>query len=197
MRYLPRAAAYDHIPVGLSGAVIGGTATLACAYFVRLQRKNEQVLQDIYEDDLIASWSQPSPGMHAAANAIQSAFRCALEVLDLTHQLMFEVLCSCRIGTSVATRLHVDKCNSRNIPGRSSDIAHSYRLIRRCFLLLQCCIRTHLAVTRTIRAREFDAWENQCLKRRWAIYALVYSTLWLAIMCLAYTNLVFAATFDR
>ena len=57
------------------GAVIGGLATLVCSYMVRLQRKNEQVLADVFEDDLIASWSSPTPEMHAAAGIVQGAFR--------------------------------------------------------------------------------------------------------------------------
>lgn len=50
-------------------------ATLICAYFVRLQRKNERALQDVYEDDLIASWSHETPAMHAAVKVIQAGFR--------------------------------------------------------------------------------------------------------------------------
>lgn len=61
--------------LSFAGAVVGGLVTLACAYLVRLQRKNEQALQDIYEDDLIASWSQPTPAMHAAVKIVQANFR--------------------------------------------------------------------------------------------------------------------------
>lgn len=46
-----------------------------CAYFVRMQKKNEQVLRNVYEDDLIASWSHPTPGMDDAVRIVQAGFR--------------------------------------------------------------------------------------------------------------------------
>ena len=60
---------------GFQGAVVGGLATLVCSYMVRLQRKHELVLANVFEDDLIASWSDPTPEKHAAATVVQGAYR--------------------------------------------------------------------------------------------------------------------------
>lgn len=45
------------------------------SYMVRLQRKNEQVLADVFEDDLIASWSDPTAEIRAAAEVVQGVYR--------------------------------------------------------------------------------------------------------------------------
>ncbi|CAN0003126.1 unnamed protein product [Pylaiella littoralis] len=58
-----------------TGAVVGGLGTLVCSYFVRLQRKNEQALDDLLDDDLTTAWSTPSMAVQSAAEVLQSAFR--------------------------------------------------------------------------------------------------------------------------
>lgn len=58
-----------------TGTITGGLATLICAYLVRLQRQNERVLKDLYEDDFVLAWSQPTPAVHAAATLVQASFR--------------------------------------------------------------------------------------------------------------------------
>lgn len=57
--------------------------------------------------------------------------------------------------------------------------------------------RVWLASTRMTRALEFRTWQNECNRRRSAMYRLVNSAVFLTILCLAYTNLVFAIKFDR
>lgn len=49
---------------------------MACSYFVHLQRRNELALQDLLEEELVESWSNPTPATQAAAHVVQSAFRC-------------------------------------------------------------------------------------------------------------------------
>lgn len=60
-----------------------------------------------------------------------------------------------------------------------------------------CVDRTHLATTRAIRALEFSTWLKKCEGQRSVMYTLVNSVVYLTILCLTYTNLVFAARFDR
>ncbi|CAN0058926.1 unnamed protein product, partial [Laminaria digitata] len=55
----------------------------------------------------------------------------------------------------------------------------------------------HLAVTRATRAKEFDAWLNTCRLQRSIVHAVVNSVILLTTACLIYSNLVFAAKFDR
>lgn len=47
------------------------------------------------------------------------------------------------------------------------------------------------------RAVEFDAWLNKCKSRRFTAYTMINSVVFLTIACLVYSNLVFAAKFDR
>lgn len=47
------------------------------------------------------------------------------------------------------------------------------------------------------RAFEFRLWLTECKRQRSATYLLVNSAVFLTILCLAYTNLVFAMKFDR
>lgn len=54
-----------------------------------------------------------------------------------------------------------------------------------------------LATTRAIRALEFSTWLGRCNRQRSVMYILVNSVVYLTILCLTYTNLVFAARFDR
>ncbi|CAM9632287.1 unnamed protein product, partial [Ectocarpus sp. 6 AP-2014] len=114
-----------------TGAMISGLACLLCSYLTRLQRKNEQVLKGVCEQDLITAWSNPTLDMHSAAAVVQRSFR------------------------------------------------------------------MHLAVTRATRAVEFSTWLNNCKPQRSCMYILVNSIIYLTILCLTYTNLVFAARFDR
>ncbi|CAM9207243.1 unnamed protein product, partial [Ectocarpus fasciculatus] len=114
-----------------TGAVISGLACLLCSYLTRLQRKNEQVLKGVCEQDLITAWSNPTRDMHSAATVVQRSFR------------------------------------------------------------------MHSAATRMARAAEFSTWLNNCKPQRSCMYILVNSTIYLTILCLTYTNLVFAARFDR
>ncbi|CAN0163376.1 unnamed protein product, partial [Ectocarpus fasciculatus] len=58
-----------------TGAVTSGLACLVCSYITRLQRKNEQVLKGVCEQDLITAWSNPTLGMHSAATCVQRRFR--------------------------------------------------------------------------------------------------------------------------
>ena len=55
----------------------------------------------------------------------------------------------------------------------------------------------HLAAVRMTRAVEFDAWLNNCKARRAVVHAMINSVVFLTIACLTYSNLVFAAKFDR
>lgn len=55
----------------------------------------------------------------------------------------------------------------------------------------------HLAGVTTNRAMAFDAWLHKCKSKRYKMHALVNSVVFLTITCLAYSNLVFAARFDR
>eukprot|EP00903_Cladosiphon_okamuranus_P011441 g10779.t1 len=114
-----------------TGAAIGGLGLLLCAYFLRLQRLNEVALQAICREDLITTWSHPSPAMQSAARLVQGKFR------------------------------------------------------------------MHLAKTRAIRALEFRTWLDTCKGQRFKMYVLANSVVCLTILCLTYTNLVFAARFDR
>ncbi|CAM9572739.1 unnamed protein product [Scytosiphon promiscuus] len=115
-----------------TGAMIGGLGTLVCAYFLRLQRKNELVLRGVCQADLITAWSHPSSAMHSAALVAQRAFS-----------------------------------------------------------------RTHQAQVRTVRALEFNVWLKQCERRRFSMFVLVNSVIYVVIVCLTYVNLVFAIKFDR
>ena len=66
------------------------------------------------------------------------------------------------------------------------------------YMLSACCVdRMHLATTRAIRALEFSTWMKKCERQRSVMYTLVNSVVYLTILCLTYTNLVFAARFDR
>ncbi|CAM9224561.1 unnamed protein product [Ectocarpus sp. 12 AP-2014] len=114
-----------------TGAMISGLACLLCSYLTRLQRKNEQVLKGVCEQDLITAWSNPTLDMHSAAAVVQRSFR------------------------------------------------------------------MHLAATRMARAVEFSTWLNNCKPQRSFMYILVNSIIYVTILCLTYTNLVFAARFDR
>lgn len=57
--------------------------------------------------------------------------------------------------------------------------------------------RMHLAETRAVRALEFRVWLAKCKSKRATMHVLVNSVIYLTILCLTYTNLVFAARFDR
>lgn len=59
------------------------------------------------------------------------------------------------------------------------------------------CIRSHLAVTRMTRAREFDAWLSKCRTRRLLLHGVVIGTILLTTLFLVYTNMIFAVVFDR
>lgn len=48
---------------------------LLCAYGVRVQRQNTKVVQDLYEDDFMLTWSQPTPAVISAAKMVQASFR--------------------------------------------------------------------------------------------------------------------------
>lgn len=54
-----------------------------------------------------------------------------------------------------------------------------------------------LAATRATRALEFSTWLCKCRDQRSMMYVIVNSVVYLTILCLTYTNLVFAARFDR
>ncbi|CAM9368992.1 unnamed protein product [Ectocarpus sp. 8 AP-2014] len=113
-----------------TGAVFGGLSTLVCAYFSKVHKKNELVVQRVCQEDLITTWSHPLPFMHSAALLVQRAFR------------------------------------------------------------------MHRAVTRTIRIIEFNAWLNECKQRRSVMYVCLNAVVYVVILCLTYTNLVFAIKFD-
>lgn len=57
--------------------------------------------------------------------------------------------------------------------------------------------RVRLASIRLTRAAEFNTWLVTCNARRSAMFVLVDSVIYATILCLTYTNLVFAAKFDR
>lgn len=54
-----------------------------------------------------------------------------------------------------------------------------------------------MATTRAVRALEFGTWLNKCQGQRSVMYLLVNSAVYVTVLCLTYTNLVFAARFDR
>jgi len=66
---------FDGAVVSMTGAIGGGIWTLVCAYVAEILRKTELVLNFIREEDLLTTWSHPSPDVHAAATAIQGVFR--------------------------------------------------------------------------------------------------------------------------
>lgn len=57
------------------GAVGGGTWTLVYAYVAKVLQKTELVLKSVLDEDLLTTWSHPSPDLHAAATAVQGVFR--------------------------------------------------------------------------------------------------------------------------
>lgn len=57
------------------GAVLGAVLALVGSYVVGVQKKYEDVLNEIIEGDLVAAWSNPSTHMHNAAETIQCCFR--------------------------------------------------------------------------------------------------------------------------
>lgn len=59
------------------------------------------------------------------------------------------------------------------------------------------CRRRRMAVVRMTRAREFDAWLKKCTWQRYIIHGLVNAVIITTTLTLAYTNLVFAARFDK
>lgn len=59
------------------------------------------------------------------------------------------------------------------------------------------CRRRRMAVVRMTRAREFDAWLKQCTWQRHITHGLVNAVIITTTLTLAYTNLVFAARFDK
>lgn len=56
--------------------MLGAAMALIGAYLVEVQRKYEDILNDIIEDDLVVAWSGPTSKMHDAAETIQGCFRC-------------------------------------------------------------------------------------------------------------------------
>ncbi|CAM9396526.1 unnamed protein product [Ectocarpus sp. 4 AP-2014] len=114
-----------------AGAVLGAVITLVGSYLVGIQRKYEEILSDLIEDDLVAAWSNPTREMHKAAETIQ------------------------------------------------------------------CCFRVHHALDRATRALEFRTWIHDCRGQRRGMYFLAQGTVATTILCLTYTNMVFAAKFDR
>lgn len=57
--------------------------------------------------------------------------------------------------------------------------------------------RKRKAIKRATRAREFNAWLNGCKSQRSAIHAIVNSAVFVVLLCLIYSNLVFTVRFDR
>ncbi|CAM9106341.1 unnamed protein product [Ectocarpus fasciculatus] len=64
-------------------------------------------------------------------------------------------------------------------------------------LRVQRAYRIHHAMMRTTRIIEFTTWLNRCKQRRSVMHMLVNSVVYVVILCLTYTNLVFAIKFDR
>ncbi|CAM9181833.1 unnamed protein product, partial [Ectocarpus sp. 8 AP-2014] len=64
-------------------------------------------------------------------------------------------------------------------------------------LRVQRAYRTHRAMMRTARIVEFTTWLDKCKRRRSVMHMLVNSVVYVVILCLTYTNLVFAIKFDR
>ncbi|CAM9110513.1 unnamed protein product [Ectocarpus fasciculatus] len=62
---------------------------------------------------------------------------------------------------------------------------------------IQCCFRVHHAVDRATRALEFRTWLLDCRGRRRGMYFLAQGAVATTTLCLIYTNMVFAAKFDR
>lgn len=60
----------------LPGAVVGATVTLVGSYLAGVQRKYEEVLSELVEEDMLAAWSNPTRRMHEAAEICQRRFRC-------------------------------------------------------------------------------------------------------------------------
>ncbi|CAM9773342.1 unnamed protein product [Scytosiphon promiscuus] len=70
-------------------ALVGGLITLVCTYFMRLQRKSELALQNVFEEDLLTAWSNPSPSMHSAAVMVQARFRMHLAATRAVRAMEF------------------------------------------------------------------------------------------------------------
>ncbi|CAM9273974.1 unnamed protein product [Ectocarpus fasciculatus] len=75
--------------------------------------------------------------------------------------------------------------------------SHPLPFMQSAALLVQRAFRMHRAVTRTVRIIEFNAWLNDCKQRRSVLYVCLNSVVYVVILCLTYTNLVFAINFDR
>ncbi|CAM9100098.1 unnamed protein product [Ectocarpus sp. 8 AP-2014] len=114
-----------------AGAVLGAAVALVGSYLVGVQRKYEDILNELIEGDLIAAWSQPTREMHKAAEIVQR------------------------------------------------------------------CYRTHHASVRMTRALEFHTWLHGCRRQRRGMQVLASGALYITILCLIYTNMVFAIKFDR
>ncbi|CAM9275625.1 unnamed protein product [Ectocarpus sp. 4 AP-2014] len=89
--------------IGLAtGAVFGGLGTLVCAYFLKMHRQNELVVQRVCEEDLITTWSHPLPFMHSAALHVQRAFRMHHAATRTTRAIEFNTwLNECKQRRSV------------------------------------------------------------------------------------------------
>ncbi|CBJ29023.1 conserved unknown protein [Ectocarpus siliculosus] len=58
-----------------AGAVLGAAVALVGSYLVGVQRKYEDILNELIEGDLVAAWSQPTREMHMAAEIVQRCYR--------------------------------------------------------------------------------------------------------------------------
>ncbi|CAM9273900.1 unnamed protein product [Ectocarpus fasciculatus] len=107
------------------------------------------------------------------------------------------------LGTLIcAYFLRVHKTNERVLRGVCEEdlitaSSHPLPSMHSAAQRVQQAFRIHRAVTRTTRVLEFNTWLNECRLRRSVMHIFVYSVVFVVIVCLAYTNLVFAIKFDR
>ena len=87
--------------------------------------------------------------------------------------------------TEIDNLPHGDLTNDLQRTISLSDLAYSRRR------------RVWLAATRMTRALEFRTWLSECDRQRSRMHLLMNSAVFVTILCLAYTNLVFAVKFDR
>lgn len=141
------------------------------------------------------------PRLHRRWAMQSSWFRCTLGTpLPCRHSGIrwYENFCLCGTSTDIcmlSPSLHWSGVSATcEVLELEYDFSiHLYYLYDYSWLY----IRSHLAVTRMIRAREFNAWINECKGRRRVAGGLAHAVIALTVLCLTYANLVFAAKFDR
>lgn len=107
----------------IPGSVLGAAMALVGSYLVGVQKKHEDVLADLIEDDLVEAWSHPTRQMHDAAQTIQRRAR-----YSWWSVLMFQSFLE-QLGSFVLCDI---PWHSENVPGNC----------RRAKVTTTCCAHT-------------------------------------------------------